>query len=168
MRIYLENVKIYCVITLIFLSLAAVSNCSHAAEKVAFGVGQFDFLDDEDSLEIRAEYRFDKSITYNIKPFIGLQTTTDKAFHGLIGIYKDIQLTDKIDITPSLGTGIYTNGRGPDLNSFIQFRSMIEIGYNITEEYKISIGASHTSNAGFGAGNSGAESAILYIHRAWP
>ena len=168
MRICLYSSKIHFSIVLICLSLTAFSPHSFAGGKIALGIGEFDVFDIEDSLEMRAEYRFDKNIAYQIKPFIGLQTTTDKAFHGLIGLYKDIKLTDKLDFTPSLGAGIYTNGHGPDLNSLVQFRTMIELGYNVTEQYKLSFGISHTSNAGFGAGNSGAESAILYIHRGWP
>jgi|TARA_R110000868_G_scaffold194119_2_gene439455 hypothetical protein len=168
MNAALHTTKNYISALLICLSLLGFSAQTHAAGKLTFGIGYFDFLDDEDSLEIRAEYRFDKNIIYNIKPLIGIQTTTDKAFHGLVGLYRDFNLTDKIDFTPSLGAGVYTNGNGPDLNHFVQFRSMMEFGYQLSEAYKVSIGVSHTSNGGLGEGNSGAESAVFYIHRGWP
>jgi lipid A 3-O-deacylase len=168
MRIALQTSKNALTTLLICFSLLGLTQRASAEGKLALGIGHFDFLDDEDSLEIRAEYRFDHRLAYGIKPFIGIQTTTDKAFHGLAGLYRDIPLNEKIDLTPSLGAGIYTNGHGPDLNHFIQFRSMIELGYQLNEYYKLSIGISHTSNAGLGEGNSGAESAGFYIHRGWP
>ncbi len=139
------------------------------ADELSVGLGVFDVLDDEKSMSIRAEYRFDYSPLLGIKPLIGVETSTDAAFHGFAGLYRDFYLNDHVYLTPSFVGGGYANGHGPDLNHYIQFRSMVELGYKLNDEYRMSLGLSHTSNGNLGdEGNSGTEAAALYIHRGWP
>ncbi|MAH06174.1 MAG: acyloxyacyl hydrolase [Pseudomonadota bacterium] len=156
-------------ITLLSLLQLTLLTSTATAGDLSLATGVFDVLDDEKSVDFRIEYRFDTESILGIKPLIGIETSTDVAFHGLVGLYRDFYINDHLYVTPSLGGGVYTNGDGPDLNHYIQFRSMAEIGYKFNDDYKVSLGFSHTSNANLGPeGNSGTEAAVIYIHRGWP
>lgn len=139
-----------------------------AESSISVGASYVDIIDDEKSAGLRLEYRSGYDLIYGIKPLIGGEVTTDHASHGFVGAYRDFQISENWYFTPSVVGGLYANGSGPDLDHFIQFRSMIEIGYQINDSYKISAGLSHISNADLGDSNPGSESATLYIHRAWP
>jgi hypothetical protein len=150
------------------LSLITLPPHGHAQNTLVFGMGAYDILDNKGSLALEVEYRFTKPAFLGIKPFIGAALTTDKAAYGFGGLYKDFKITRKLFLTPSLASGFYANGKGPDLDSFIEFRSMLEIGYCLSEEAEISLGFSHISNGGLSDSNSGTEALMVYYHRAWP
>lgn len=153
--------------TLIAISLTNIKS-SQANGDIVLGIGHFDILDNEDSVALRGEYRFNTSFKYNIKPLIGFETSTDKAIHGLLGFYRDFSIAEDWEITPSLAGGPYANGSGPDLDHYIQFRSMLELGYRYDDKHKVSLGFSHTSNGNLGDSNPGTETAILYYHLSSP
>lgn len=88
--------------------------------------------------DFRLEYRSGTSLVpwtepyVKIKPFAGLEATSDLAIYGLGGILFDIPL-GPVMITPSFGAGLYSRGQGRDLGFPVEFRSQIEVGYKFRE-----------------------------------
>jgi hypothetical protein len=61
-------------------------------------------------------------------------------------------------ISPSFTPGIYSKGDGKDLGHTIEFKSQINVGFNIGSDTNFSVGYSHVSNASLGDKNPGANS----------
>jgi lipid A 3-O-deacylase len=135
------------------------------------GVGFLDLSDDQtdEAIDFRLEYRFGTSLLpiiepyVKLKPFVGLEATSDAAVYGLGGILFDIAL-GPVMVTPSIGVGLYHDGDGKDLGSAIEFRTQLEIGYRFENDMRVSVAYSHISNAGIGSTNPGANLLGLYFH----
>ncbi|MEI6986487.1 MAG: acyloxyacyl hydrolase [Rhodospirillaceae bacterium] len=119
--------------------------------------------------DIRAEYRFGKSLLAAIepyaklKPWLGVEATSDGAVYGLGGILFDIPLGPFV-FTPSFGAGLYSSGSGKKLGSPIEFRTMVELGYQFDNQSRFSVGYSHISNAGITTTNPGSNILSVYYH----
>ena len=134
-------------------------------DKISLSLGLFDALDgDDSSSEIRAEYRWDQPLIWQIKPLAGIEYTTDGSGWLGAGLYYDHHFADKFVFTPSLSAGLYNEGGGKDMGGAIQFRSQVEVGYEFDNQTRLSAGFSHMSNAGLDDENPGAEILSLYYH----
>ncbi len=142
-----------------------------------FGIGlydiKFDESDDRSTIDFRYEIRFDKTIFdigpkednfFFLKPFIGFEYTGDSASYFLAGIYLEDNLgqlfqgeQNKFIFTPSIGFGYYDNGSGKDLGNEIQFRTTIELSYELKNTNRIGLSIGHISNANIGDKNPGVE-----------
>ena len=158
----MKNISKY----LIFIVLI-FSNKLLAEDLNIFGIGLFDLnKKNNEAIDFRYEKRLDKSLfklgpeeeaLYIVKPFYGIEFTTDSALYGLGGIYIEEQISDKLFITPNIGVGAYSDGNGKELGHTIQFRSTIEISYKIESGNRIGISIGHISNASLGNKNPGSE-----------
>ena len=142
-----------------------------------FGLGIYDIKFDGSSsnyaTDIRYERRFDNTIIdigpkednfFYLKPFIGIEATTDSAFYFLGGIYLEDNLgklligdENEWNFTPSFGLGYYEDGDGKNLGNVIEFRTTLEISYQLKNEDRIGISLGHISNANIGDKNPGVE-----------
>jgi len=142
-----------------------------------FGVGIFDVKFDGSSsnyaTDIRFERRFDKTLIdigpkednfFYLKPFVGVESTTDSALYLLGGIYLEDNLgklligeKNKWNFTPSFGLGYYNDGNGKKLGNKIEFRTTLEISYQLNNDDRIGFSLGHISNANIGNKNPGAE-----------
>ena len=142
-----------------------------------FGVGIFDVKFDGSSsnyaTDIRFERRFDKTLInigpkednfFYLKPFVGVESTTDSALYLLGGIYLEDNLgklligeKNKWNFTPSFGLGYYDDGNGKKLGNKIEFRTTLEISYQLNNDDRIGFSLGHISNANIGNKNPGAE-----------
>ena len=142
-----------------------------------FGVGIFDVKFDGSSsnyaTDIRFERRFDKTLIdigpkednfFYLKPFVGVESTTDSALYFLGGIYLEDNLgklligeKNKWNFTPSFGLGYYDDGNGKKLGNKIEFRTTLEISYQLNNDDRIGFSLGHISNANIGNKNPGAE-----------
>ena len=163
--------------TLIFLLF--VLTCFPAVSKGydVFGFGYYDVkLDgssDNEAIDYRYERRFDYSLYeigpssyefFNIKPFAGIEGTSDSAYFFIAGIYLDDNvgslLTGKSSnfiFTPSFGAGYYKDGDGKKLGNSIEFRTTLEISYQLKNNNRIGLSFGHISNANLGSNNPGVE-----------
>ena len=98
-----------------------------------------------------------------IRPFIGLEGTSDLAIYGLGGILFDIALRP-VMITPSFGVGLYGRGEGRDLGFPVEFRSQLELGYRFENQMRVSVAYSHISNANLSETNPGVDIISAYLH----
>ena len=60
--------------------------------------------------------------------------------------------------TPSFTPGLYDEGDGKDLGHVIEFKTEIQISYEISNESEIGLSYNHISNASLGDKNPGANS----------
>ena len=128
------------------------------------GGGWYDFNDNEEAFDFRAEYRSGYKALGFIKPWAGIEATTEQAIYGAVGILTDLYFGRRWVVTPSFGAGLYGDGSGKDLGHTIEFRSQIELGYRFDDRSRISLALGHISNAGLGDSNPGTEIATIYYH----
>ncbi|MDA8638002.1 acyloxyacyl hydrolase [Rhodospirillales bacterium] len=131
---------------------------------VTFSSGYFggDREKDEEaelSLEYRSNYQF-----WGIKPFVhAAYITNNMTFLGA-GILLDVQLGDNWIIQPSVAPTWWRGATDTlDLDYGLQFRSRLEIAYRFPDNSRLGLSATHSSNAGLGNHNPGAESIMLNV-----
>jgi lipid A 3-O-deacylase len=121
------------------------------------------------AVDYRLEYRFGTSLIpwtdpyVKIKPFVGIEGTSELGFYGLGGLLFDIALGPVV-ITPSFGAGLYSQGNGKDLGSLLEFRTQLEIGYKFENEMRVTVAYSHISNANLTDLNPGVDIISAYLH----
>ena len=149
-----------------------------------FGLGiydiKFDGSEKNQASDFRYEFRSDNSILnigpeednfFFLKPFFGAEYTSDSASYILTGIYVEDNLgqllqgkQNKYFFTPSFGLGVYDDGSGKKLGNDIQFRTSLEVSYELNNKNRIGISFSHISNANLGDKNPGVEILSLSYH----
>jgi len=150
-----------------------VSSGERAAAQVAFnetpavisaGAGWYDFFHQENqAADFRLEYRHGDDFLF-LKPWAGLEVTSDSAIWGGVGVLVDITFFDAIVVTGSFAPGLYEDGNGKDLGHTVEFRSQVELGYQFENQSRLSLAVSHISNARLGDDNPGTELLTLYYH----
>ena len=153
------------------------SKFTYATGYDVFGVGYYDIKFDgsqtNSAADLRYERRFDKSIFnvgpenenfFYIKPFVGFELTTDSAFYLISGIYLEDNVGElfvgkesKFNFTPSFGAGYYSDGDGKKLGNNIEFRTTLEISYELDNKNRLGVSFGHISNANIGDKNPGVE-----------
>lgn len=128
------------------------------------GGGWYDFNDNRDAFDFRAEYRSGYKALGFLKPWAGIEATSDQAFYGLFGVLTDLYYGRRWVLTPSFGAGLYLDGDGKDLGHTIEFRSQLEFGYRLDDRSRMSLAIGHISNASLADNNPGTEIATVYYH----
>ena len=167
-----------------FILLICLSNSGSTKGTNVFGLGiydvKFDGSEQNQAMDFRYEYRSDKSLLdigpeednfFFLKPFFGLEFTNDSASYFLTGIYFEDNLGELFDgdksklfFTPSFGAGIYDDGSGKKLGNDLQFRTSLEVSYELQNKNRIGISFSHISNANLGDKNPGVEVLSFSYH----
>ncbi len=129
---------------------------------IAFGAGYYDLLQrDDEAADFRIEYRSGRAL-WILRPWAGIEVTSDGAVYGLGGLLADIGLGSRWVLTPSAGIGAYHDGGGKDLGHTLEFRSQIELAYRFDNRARLGLAFGHISNASLGDTNPGAEVLTLY------
>ncbi len=133
---------------------------------LSLGVGIWDVTQDDDmATDLRVEYRHGDPLFWKIKPWGGLEATTDGSIWGGVGVLADFKPAQNIYITPSFGVGLYTDGGSDkDLDHPIEFRSQLEAGYEFDNTHRLGVAFGHISNADLGDDNPGTEILNVYYH----
>lgn len=147
---------------------AGTAQAQEAADTsyLSLGVGIWDVAQrDDTATDFRVEYRHGTPLFWKIKPWGGVEATTDGSLWGGGGILADFKPAQNIYITPSIGVGLYTEGSSDkDLGHVIEFRSQLEGGYEFDNTHRLGVALGHISNADFGDDNPGAEVLNVYYH----
>mgnify|MGYP003952603175 CR=1 FL=1 len=161
----------------IFFFLLLKASLLFAQGYDVFGLGiydvKFDGSSSNQAIDIRYERRFDYTLInigpeednfFYLKPFVGAEFTSDSAFFFITGIYLEDNLGElmlgeenKWNLTPSFGFGYYDDGDGKKLGNNIEFRTTLEISYQLKNSDRIGISLGHISNANIGDINPGVE-----------
>ena len=92
-----------------------------------------------------------------ISPVTGFFITENNASYIYTGIETNYKL-GRLNITSSFTTGLYANGDGKDLGSIIEFKSDVQLSYDVGESMNLGMSYNHVSNASLGDKNPGANS----------
>ena len=162
---------------LIFIYIVLKTTFGFSQGYDVFGIGIYDVKFDgsysNNATDFRYERRFDNSIIdigpkkdnfFYMKPFAGIELTSDSAFYLISGIYLEDNLGELMtgeennwNFTPSFGLGYYDDGNGKKLGNKVEFRTTLEFSYQLTNKDRIGISLGHISNANIGNKNPGAE-----------
>ena len=150
---------------------------AYAKDLNVFGIGIYDIKFDGSKTNQATDLRFERRLDYSLleigpkednffslKPFLGIEYTNDSASYFLTGVYFEDNLGElfegkdsKYYFTPSFGAGFYDDGAGKNLGNDLQFRTSVELSYELKNKNRIGISFSHISNANLGDKNPGVE-----------
>jgi len=124
--------------------------------------GIFDFSDDKQAagligLQHQDEELYRKSFIGKLSPITGGFLTENSAFYLYSGIQAEYDL-GFVTITPSFAPGYYNYGSGKDLGFPLEFKSEVQMTFNLSETTHLGMSYNHISNASFGSKNPGANS----------
>ena len=142
-----------------------------------YGLGvydiKFDGSEKNQTTDFRYENRFSNTLFdigpkednfFFLRPFVGFEFTGDEASYFITGIYLEDNLgqlfkgdENNFIFTPSFGFGYYNDGEGKKLGNEIQFRTTLEISYELKNKNRIGLSFGHISNANLGDKNPGVE-----------
>ena len=130
-----------------------------------FYTGMFDFSDDGQKaalfgFEHQNENLVRDSFLGTLSPVTGFMLTENNAAYAYTGIQAQYNL-GKLNIIPSFTPGIYGKGDGKDLGHTIEFKSEIQLSFDIFSESELGFSYNHISNASLGEKNPGANSYIF-------
>ena len=162
---------------LIFIIIFFKSSLLIAQGYDVYGIGIYDVKFDGSSsdyaTDLRYERRFDNSLIdigpeednfFYLKPFAGIEVTSDSAYYLLGGFYLEDNLgklftgeRSSYIFTPSFGAGYYDDGDGKKLGNNLEFRTTLEVSYQLKNNNRIGFSFGHISNANLGEKNPGVE-----------
>ena len=124
--------------------------------------GMFDFSDDKQSsgllgLQHQNEELFRNSFLGKLSPITGGFFTEKSAFYLYSGVQAEYEL-GFLTITPSFAPGYYNYGSGKDLGYPLEFKSEIQMNFNLSDTTHLGMSYNHISNASLGTKNPGANS----------
>ena len=130
-----------------------------------FFTGMFDFSDDKQSsgllgLQHQNEELFRNSFLGKLSPITGGFFTEKSAFYLYSGVQAEYEL-GFLTITPSFAPGYYNYGNGKDLGSPLEFKSEVQMSFNLSDSSHLGMSYNHISNASLGTKNPGANSYML-------
>ena len=116
--------------------------------------GMFDFSDDGQRASLIGIEHQNHNL--NRDTLIGF-ITANNASYIYTGIETNYKL-GRLNITPSFTPGLYAKGDGKDLGSVIEFKSDLQLSYDVGESMNLGMSYNHVSNASLGDKNPGANS----------
>jgi hypothetical protein len=153
--------------SLLLASLAVVSavfsaQSASAIEYLTPSVGYYDVVDGEkDAASFGLEYRFEP-LEYRVRPMVGGFVTTDGSAYGYAGLNWEIPiLSQQLYLIPNFAVGAYSEGDGKDLGGALEFRSGVELSYQMENFHRVGIAFNHLSNASIYDENPGVETVLL-------
>ncbi len=98
----------------------------------------------------------------DVVPLLGAMGTGDGAFYAYVGFGLDFHLGRRLTVQPNWAAGVYDQGReGRDLGGPVEFRSALDVSFEIGERSAAGLSFYHLSNAGIYDRNPGSESLVL-------
>ena len=153
------------ILNLFFLFLLIVPSYSEEKKEnfneheLNFYTGMFDFSDDGKKSNLFGVQHINTEDSYfeNLQPVTGAMITADNATY----FYKGFQIQNgdgAFKFTPSFTPGLYFEGDGKDLGHVIEFKTELQISFEISSNSELGFSYNHISNASLGDKNPGANS----------
>jgi len=145
-----------------FALIAEEKKIDNQNNELNFYTGMFDFSDQGKrsalfGLQHQNEELFRESFLGNLSPVTGGLITADNSIYVYTGVQANYQL-GLLKLTPSFAPGIYNQGDGKDLGSPIEFKSEIQLSFDLSKNSMFGMSYNHISNASIGEKNPGANS----------
>ena len=127
-----------------------------------FFTGMFDFSDDGKKstligVQHQNENLYRNSFFGTISPVSGFLITGDSATYLYTGIQAEYNI-GKMNLTPSFTPGLYGQGDGKDLGHIVEFKSELQLSFDLLKDSELGFSYNHISNASLGDKNPGANS----------
>ena len=161
---------VLCIIGLIslpFFSFASFSDelVNENETELNFFTGMFDFSDHKQAsgiigLQHQNDELFRKSFLGKVSPITGGFITEKNAFYVYSGVQAEYEL-GFVKITPSFAPGYYNYGNGKDLGYPLEFKTELQMSFDVTNSTHLGMSYNHISNASLGSKNPGANSYIF-------
>ena len=158
MRITFKAIIIY-----LFLSLNMANALDNTSgNKWSFYTGMFDFSDEGKKANLFGIQHINTNSNRDsflgiLQPVTGLMFTADNAVY----IYTGFQIQNDngpVKFTPSFTPGLYSEGDGKDLGHVIEFKTELQISFEISSNSELGFSYNHISNSSLGDKNPGANS----------
>ena len=153
--------KLWIALFFLFLSpkVFAENNSSH---QYNLFIGNFDFSDHKQSailfgFQHQNENLERDTLIGNISPITGGFITENSAVYIYTGFEWNVDM-GALTFTPSFAPGLYHKGDGKDLGHALEFKSEVQLSYEISKTSSLGISYNHVSNASLGDKNPGANS----------
>ena len=146
--------KAFVIYSFLFMNMGSAS-----ADNLNFYTGMFDFSDDGKKSNLFGVQHINTEDSYfeNLQPVTGAMITADNATY----FYKGFQIQSgdgAFKFTPSFTPGLYFEGDGKDLGHVIEFKTELQISFEISSNSELGFSYNHISNASLGDKNPGANS----------
>ena len=130
-----------------------------------FFTGMFDFSDHKQAsgvfgLQHQNDDLFRKSFLGRLSPITGGFITEKSAYYFYTGAQAEYDL-GLFTLTPSFAPGYYNSGNGKDLGSALEFKSEVQVSFNLSDSAELGMSYNHISNASLGDKNPGANSYMI-------
>ena len=163
-----KSLKITVGIFLFFISFLSLPLKSDDLRKLTdpheynFYTGIFDFSDEGKKstlvgIQHQNENLYRDSFFGTISPVTGFLITGDSATYLYTGIQAEYNI-GKINLTPSFTPGLYSQGDGKDLGHLVEFKSEVQLSFDLLKNSELGFSYNHISNASLGDKNPGANS----------
>ena len=146
--------KAFVIYSFLFMNMGSAS-----ADNLNFYTGMFDFSDDGKKSNLFGVQHINTEDSYfeNLQPLTGAMITADNATY----FYKGFQIQNgdgAFKFTPSFTPGLYFEGDGKALGHVIEFKTELQISFEISSNSELGFSYNHISNASLGDKNPGANS----------
>ena len=127
--------------------------------------GVFDFSDDKQraglaGFQHQNDDLFRESFVGKVSPITGGFLTENNAFYLYSGVQSEYEL-GLMTITPSFAPGYYNYGNGKDLGYPLEFKTEVQVSFDLSKSTQMGVSYNHISNASLGTKNPGANSYML-------
>ena len=148
-----------------FLSFANSADEKSNNTELNFFTGMFDFSDDKQAsgilgMQHQNDELFMKTNSGKISPITGGFITSKNAFYLYTGAQYEMDF-GFMTITPSFAPGYYNYGNGKDLGYPLEFKSEVQLSFDLGDSSHLGMSYNHISNASLGTKNPGANSYML-------
>ena len=152
-------------VTSCFLNFGSIADDASNETEVNIFAGMFDFSDHKQrsgllGLQHQNEELFRESFLGRLSPVTGGFLTEKSAFYLYTGIQAEYEL-GSLKITPSFTPGYYHYGNGKDLGYPLEFKSEVQMSFDLSDSSHLGMSYNHISNASLGTKNPGANSYML-------
>ena len=161
----MRRILLNIIITLISFSNVSFANSEDLTSnetELNFFTGMFDFSDHKQKsgiigLQHLNDELFRESFLGKISPITGGFLTEKSAYYIYTGAQAEYNL-GLVTIIPSFAPGYYNYGDGKDLGHPLEFKTEVQMSFNLSDSAEFGMSYNHISNASLGDKNPGANS----------
>ena len=126
----------------------------------SFYTGMFDFSDDGQratlvGIQHQNESLKRKSFLGTLSPITGFIITENNAQYFYTGVQAQYKI-GKLNVVPSFTPGLYGKGDGKDLGHVVEFKSEVQLSFDLFSDSELGCSYNHISNSSLGKKNPGA------------
>jgi hypothetical protein len=108
------------------------------------------------------EYRW-PDLHCGVYPLAGVMINTHDAVHVRFGFGLTVEIAERWDASLSGAAGYYHRGDSKELGKGLEFRSAVDISYELNSRTRLALTLGHLSNAGLSKLNPGVETLSLTL-----